>query len=67
MSLVVVVCHVLILLVYLGGGIVTDYVRREYAHGISSVVGYFLEAWFGWATLHRAVMEWIVLQRRKRK
>ncbi len=65
-TVVVNVCHVVVILVYLGGGIVTELIRRRYAHGVSWVVALFLEGWFGWITVHRAVMEWIMLQRRNR-
>jgi hypothetical protein len=64
LMVVVVVCHVLVILVYLGGGIITDYVRRTYAHGIPALTAWFLEVWFSYLTLHRAVMEGIMLLRR---
>ncbi len=64
LTLLVIWFHVAVVLSYLTGSIICDYLRRHYAHGISSWVASILEAWFGWVTIHRAVLEWTMLRRR---
>ena len=63
-TVAVVTCHVLVVLLYLGGAVVTEYVRQHYAHGVSWIVAWILDIWFGWATVHRAIMEWVMIQRK---